>query len=653
MHKLYGILSIVALLLLTHFLSFTPQRHYNAAEALRQVEAQFIDGLSELNQAIGRYQEAAARFQADASQLQALQQAHTDTRLAFKRVEFLLEYNDRESIKKYINGAPLLTTEPKVPEVRIIEPVGLQVLDELAFGESPAEEADEIVRLTNVLAKDFSTVRKYQSNVALQHRFVFEGFRYELIRMFTLGLTGFDTPGSVNAIPEAQAALEGSSRAILAYLPLLQGQQPELARQFSQTLKGTKAYLARHQDFEQFDRLAFLKEYLNPLFAQALDMQLALEVELEKETINTPLALNYEADNLFSPELLNANYYANLAEQDISEARIALGKLLFYDPILSENNERSCASCHNPDKAFTDGRAKSLAMNGEGHIQRNAPTLINSVYSEHYFYDLREPNLERQVKHVILDSKEFNTDFLNIIGKLQQSGEYRQLFAQAYPEHPNYQLSKWSISNALAAYIASLRSFDSPFDQYVRGEREQLSEAAQRGFNLFMGKASCGTCHFAPTFNGTVPPYFQESESEVLGVPASAHGPDSLTLDPDLGRFASAKPQDEAPFYVHSFKTVTVRNAALTAPYMHNGIYKTLEEVVEFYNRGGGAGMGIDVPYQTLPDAPLQLNEQEIADLVAFMESLTDTTGMTAVPQQLPAFEEQPEWNKRKVGGTY
>ena len=124
-------------------------------------------------------------------------------------------------------------------------------------------------------------------------------------------------------------------------------------------------------------------------------------------------------------------------------------------------------------------------------------------------------------------------------------------------------------------------------------------------------------------------------------------------LDPDPGRIASARPQDVAPFYAHSFKTVTVRNASLTAPYMHNGLYGSLEEVIDFYNKGGGRGLGIDVPYQTLPETPLNLNEREVAALAAFMESLADTTGMTAVPQRLPAFEDKPEWNGRRVGGVY
>lgn len=648
-----GLLYLTLLLMATHFISFVPPKAYTAAEALRNVRAEFQTALTELDQTAAAYEATANAFVRGEASAEALQKVHSQTRLAYKSLEFLLEYNDREAVKKYLNGPPLLSVEPKVPEVRIIEPVGLQVLDELVYGEDPKAEQEEILRLVRQFNKDFSKVKAFQEGLVLQHRFVFEAFRYQLVRIFTLGLTGFDTPGSGAALPEARQSLEGAAKALMAYFPLLEQIDAQLATDCRMELGSAIAALSQPADFNDFRRLQFLKKHLNPLLKLSLEAQKALEVELLNEITDRPQAWNYEADNLFSDEFLNPSYYTNLSDAAQSEERIALGRMLFYDPILSANNERSCASCHHPDKAFTDGLPRSMALNGEGNIQRNAPTLINSVYAEHYFYDLREPNLERQVKHVVRDEKEFNTDFLEIVDKLKQSGAYRSLFASAYPEHPQYQISKWSISNALACYVADLRSFNSPFDQYVRGEREAIAAEVERGFDLFMGKANCGTCHFAPVFNGTVPPYFQESESEVLGVPAAAHGPDSLTLDPDPGRFASYKPIDQTPFYLHSFKTVTVRNAALTAPYMHNGIYQSLEEVVDFYNKGGGAGMGIAVPYQTLPDTPLELSEQEVQDLVAFMEALTDTTGMTAVPDSLPVFQHQPEWNKREVGGSY
>jgi cytochrome c peroxidase len=173
--------------------------------------------------------------------------------------------------------------------------------------------------------------------------------------------------------------------------------------------------------------------------------------------------------------------------------------------------------------------------------------------------------------------------------------------------------------------VRSLRPLDSPWDRFMRGEAAALSAEARHGFNVFMGKAKCATCHFPPLFNGTVPPRFLESDLEVLGVPAEAP-PARAALDADPGRMAV----DRSPLSRGAFRTPTVRNAALTAPYMHNGVFATLEEVVEFYDEGGGAGRGLAVPNQTLPSDTLQLTGAEEEALVAFIRSLTDTAGTTA-----------------------
>jgi len=159
------------------------------------------------------------------------------------------------------------------------------------------------------------------------------------------------------------------------------------------------------------------------------------------------------------------------------------------------------------------------------------------------------------------------------------------------------------------------------------------------GFNLFMGKAGCATCHFPPTFSGLVPPLFYESESEVLGVPAENVGVDAI-LDDDMGRYHNGRSKEFFENYKNSFKTVTLRNIALTAPYMHNGVFNTLEEVMEFYNNGGGAGMGIEVPNQTLPADSLHLTQYEQTAIITFMEALTDTVNLTSKPKSLPIFED-------------
>ncbi|MBX2876373.1 MAG: hypothetical protein KTR30_29915 [Saprospiraceae bacterium] len=629
------------------FLNFSTIKH---SKSLEMVEQQFQTGLTELKTQIAVYHQLAEQTATSPTYLKQLQQAHLETRLSFKKVEFLLEYLDHPSIKRQLNGAPLPSVEPKVAEINVLEPIGLQVLDELVFGEDPLAETEELVRLTGALAKGFSGIYNYQYNIPINHRHIFESIRFELIRIISLGLTGFDTPGSANAIPEAEAALGSIYNAYLAYQPIIKNKDEALANRIVQTFESGIQYLGEHTDFEAFDRLHFLTSYINPLFKDILKAHKSTGIETIAEVNPMPQPFNYEAESVFDQDLLNPSFYAGFNLEEAKEKkRVELGKLLFFDPILSGNNERSCASCHKPEMAFTDGLKTSLAANGEGHILRNSPTIINAVFAEKYFYDLREEFLERQMKHVVLDALEFDTDFFEITEKLEQSTEYQERFQEAYPR---YEISKWSVSNALSAYVASLVSYNSPFDQYVKGDKEAISPAAIRGFNLFMGKGACATCHFTPTFSGLVPPRFRESESEVLGVP---HSPDTLqlALDGDPGRAANGRALDETEFYLFSFKTPTLRNIALTAPYMHNGVYQTLEEVMDFYNKGGGAGMGLDLPYQTLPDTPLNLTAVEIGDMITFMETLTDTTGLTARPSVLPKFEQKPGWNKRTIGGTY
>lgn len=650
--KKLSFFSVIIILLIFSIAQFG-FKNISTDEALEGVKDHFHNELQNLKENIQSYHLAATNFNNSQNSIEELKTIHLQTRSSFKKIEFLLEYFDRLSVKKYLNGAPLPTIEPNVPEIVKIDPTGLQVLDELVFSEETFENKEEIIQHTHKLESNFKKVYHYQVRLKLQHRFVFEAIRQELVRVFTLGVTGFDTPGSVNALPEARTSFQGIMLAFNSYIPLLSNRNSELAQEIPELLQGAIQYLEKNNDFDSFDRLDFLKTYINPLYKKFFEAHQTLQIETISEVSERAQATNYQATGIFDNDFLNPSYFSNTnLEQAQSEKRKELGRLLFFDPILSSNIERACSSCHDPNKAFTDGLKTSLAIKGNVHIQRNSPTLINSIYADKYFYDLREPNLERQIKHVILDSLEFATDFFEIIKKLEQSEGYQTMFAEAYVDYPDYTISKWSISDALANYISSLTSFDSPFDQYVRDERTDLSEAAKRGFNLFMGKAACGTCHFAPTFNGSVPPIYDESESEILGVPVKADTI-NLQLDYDLGRIASSQPQDVAPFYAHSFKTVTVRNIAHTAPYFHNGAYQTLEEVLDFYNRGGGAGMGLDLPYQTLPDSPLNLSQNEMNDIITFMETLTDFENHNNTPTQLPEFKNHPEWNKRKIGGVY
>jgi cytochrome c peroxidase len=153
----------------------------------------------------------------------------------------------------------------------------------------------------------------------------------------------------------------------------------------------------------------------------------------------------------------------------------------------------------------------------------------------------------------------------------------------------------------------------------MRGDKTALSASQKRGFNLFMGKAACGTCHFAPVFNGLVPPNYITTEFEILGTPMN-EDLEKPIADTDLGMYNVF----EIEQFKGAFKTPTVRNAAETAPYMHNGAFATLEKLIDFYDKGGGAGIGLNVPQQTLSPTPLNLTKEEKADLISFIEALTD-----------------------------
>ncbi|WKN41338.1 cytochrome c peroxidase [Tunicatimonas pelagia] len=629
--------------------SFRPEKNQSLSPAA-EVKTQFLEDLHTFQIACERLHHSTSQL--TEANLKEAQQAFINARYAYKTIEFLAAYLDEEFIGNNINGAPLLSLEPNAPQLSILEPEGFQILEETLFSENPLEEKEAIIAYTAALSRSAQEL-SYLRQTYLTDRQVIEAARMALIRVFTLGVTGFDSPVLANSLPEASQVLVSLQKAIQLYIPLVGVKNANLAQRLESTVAEAVDYLAKNQDFDTFDRLGFLKGYINPLYADLLDAQLALQIETYYETASPyhKHAINYFAKNIFDEDFLNPFYYTRMSSQSYTGAAVQLGRTLFFDPLLSNNNERSCASCHQPEKAFTDGLARSLATNSEGTVKRNAPTLLNAAYADRYFYDLRSEVLEDQMDHVVYDHREFQTSYLAVFEKIQRSEDYLAMFSEAFPEMKDDPVNKHTLTTALATYIVSLKSLSSPFDQYVRDEQESLDASVKRGFNLFMGKAACGTCHFAPTFNGLVPPIYHESESEVLGVPNTTDTA-TMVIDDDLGR-ALGVIKEYVDFYRHSFKTTTVRNVALTAPYMHNGVYETLEEVVDFYNQGGGEGMGLDVPYQTLPPDPLNLTDQEQADLVAFMESLTDTAQVNQVPRELPTFADNEDWNQRKVGGTY
>jgi cytochrome c peroxidase len=459
----------------------------------------------------------------------------------------------------------------------------------------------------------------------------------------SMGITGFDSPIAFHSIHEAKAALDGLRKNILSFSS--KAKDDEILKRLIKRFDAIDLYLATNSNFNTFNRGEFIIDYLTPLSKSMYEFQLDCGVANNKWLSAVDMTqTNFASATAIQPMWFAPTYNRELKDKD---QVASLGKILFFDPILSGNNSRSCASCHQPKKGFTDGKEKSLAFDFKGSIERNAPTIINSGLQKNQFADSRFQFLEDQITDVLSNKNEMHGQIAIATIKLQTSEEYQKLFASAFADSTNKSITKERIQVAIATYIRSLNGFNSKVDRYFQGQKEAIDATELAGLNLFMGKAKCATCHFVPLFNGSIPPSYVETESEIIGVPVR---PDTTnaTLDPDMGKFHTFNRE----LHKNAFKTPTVRNASLTAPYMHNGVYKTLEEVIDFYNRGGGAGIGIELSNQTLPPNPLLLSKKEKEQITSFIHALTDTATLTSVPKSLPRFKDE-KINSRKIGGEY
>lgn len=284
----------------------------------------------------------------------------------------------------------------------------------------------------------------------------------------------------------------------------------------------------------------------------------------------------------------------------LPKSREELGRLLFSDPILSGNRTISCISCHKEEFAFADTSAVSLGIYGRKGL-RNTPSAMNQLLQESFFWDGRASSLEEQALIPIANPIEMNLPVEAAVKRLQSSVFYRKAFQAVFHEAPN----KNNLATALAAFERSLETSDSPFDDWRLNDNEDaLSESAKRGFVVFNGKGKCIQCHFGPDFNSV--------EFRNIGL-------FDRKLLMDSGRAEVTKKAVDAG----KFKIGPLRNVALTAPYMHNGMFKTLREVIDYYNDPDKI-----VPYSigrdTLLAKPMNLSEGEKQDLESFLVSLTD-----------------------------
>lgn len=295
----------------------------------------------------------------------------------------------------------------------------------------------------------------------------------------------------------------------------------------------------------------------------------------------------------------------------MTTAGVSLGKTLFFDPILSRDSTLSCADCHRPELAFTDGRSFSRGVAGRRTL-RTAPSLLNVGYvTTGLFWDGRAATLEEAVLHPIVDSTEMGNSWQRLIPLLRAHPDYPGSFRQAFDSRAG--ITREEVGKALAQYLRTLVSASSRYDRYKRGEAA-LTASEDRGRRIFfdidpaLPAAECGHCHLDPLFNH--PGYFNTGLDEI-------NSPYDIT---DPGRAAVSGLRKD----LGAFRTPSLRNIARTAPYMHDGRFATLAEVVDHYNQGGRYAENVNPNVRVLA-----LTEQDKIDLIAFLNTLTDEETVT------------------------
>lgn len=346
----------------------------------------------------------------------------------------------------------------------------------------------------------------------------------------------------------------------------------------------------------------------------------------------SPLAAPKSLDQVGVP--LEATRTAVPGENPQTPEKIALGEKLFFDGRLSVDGTVACSTCHDPERAFTDGRPVSIGVQGRAG-QRNAPTILNALYNKAQFWDGRVKTLEEQAALPIVNPSEMGQPNLDAAAAaIAALPEYQKAFYSIFGRPPN----GTDLVRAIASYERSQFSFDSPFDHFIAGDKNAISDSARQGWELFNTKARCNKCH-ALSEAKRDPTYFMDRDFHNIGIGIIRHNVvaeackaekdinsgnvidvDRAAIQSDmsvLGRFLVTKKEMD----IASFKTPDLRNVLITAPYFHDGSQATLWDVMDHYNKGDG----IHNPYLDQDMQPLALSEAEIDDVVAFLASLTSS----------------------------
>ncbi len=581
------------------------------------------------------------------SKIEQIKNEIFNVRTHFKGLDFWFRYLDPLAHKK-INGPLPVEWETEVFE-KYEKPykregagytLALQYLEE--------DHLDKNT-LLSLVTQSLQATKAYQADSITdelkKHHHFYLCNRLYLLNLATIYTTGFDCPEKENIVPELMAMMKDVNEIYSSFNQSFPNYclNTNYLNLYNQTIQ----FVANQpKDYLQFDHYSFIRNFINPLFT--INQQLIIKYKVYSKSF-VDYSLNKQATSIFSKGLYNGQnikgIFLRVNDEKILAEIDKLGKLLFYDPILSGNNERSCASCHKPTQFFTDTvSTTSLQYNFNGFLERNTPTLLNATYNHLIMLDGKHINLQNQTKGVIISPKEMGANEAEVLQKVLSCNEYKTAFTELLKQTPTEkEITMEHLVSAITFYYSKFSKYNSPFDDAMNLQAN-ATENVQQGFNTFMGKAECATCHFAPQFNGVKPPYVG-SEFEVIGVPKDLK---YTGISEDNGRY-KINPATET---LNAFRTGTIRNAANTKPYMHNGVFNTMEQVIDFYNTGGGVGNGLHINNQTLSADSLNLTAIEKTNLIAFINSLNEQIPFEKAPNKLPKSNNKT-LNKRKIGGTY
>jgi len=583
----------------------------------------------------------------DKKDIVKIRQALNEARTKMKFLDFWLRYLEPNTYKK-INGPLPVEWETEVFEKyeKPYRRVGCGLTLAELYLEEDVIEKDTLIQF---IANSINATKNYTNDTITKELYNYHHF-YLCNRLFLLNLaaiytTGFECPDTSKIIPELEAMMKSNKQIYFYFNQTFESQA--LPNSYISLYDSALAFVkSQSKNYSTFNHFTFIQQYINPLYA--INRQLILKHHVISKNL-IDYSLNKNAETIFDKTLYNGQnakgLYIRVNDSVQLSEIVTLGKLLFYDPILSANNKRSCASCHFPSQYFTDtSNSTAFQFDNSNRLSRNTPSLINVQYNHLIMLDGEHISLQNQTHSVITNPIEMASNQEEVLKKVLDCKDYKVMLKKLLTFTPQEsEITLTHITSAITLYYSKFSNYYSPFDQAIN-QKTVLSHDELKGFNLFMSKAQCATCHFVPHFNGVKPPYIG-SEFEVLGTPKDKA---YKNLSEDKGRY-NINPAYETE---NAFRTGSLRNIAFTQPYMHNGVFSNLTEVLDFYNTGGGAGHGLNVPNQTLSSDSLGLKPIEIKQIIAFLNTLTEEIPFESAPKKLP-INKNKQFNIRKVGGEY